>query len=156
MHISNLVYKLPSEMPCVAERPWPLASLYTPDAESALCHVFLLLIKDKTRLCECHTPLWDLPSSHIKESVRWTATADSYTSHPLLCNLRALSSSNKYGRGALWKSVREDEGSRKECRGWFPRAEREKEHTPAQHELSAEASNKGNNQVFLNLLTFLK
>lgn len=99
MHISNLVYQLPSEMPCVAERPWPLASLYTPDAESALCHVFLLLIKDKTRLCECHTPPWDLPSSHIKENVRWTATADSYTSHPLLCNLRALSSSNKHGKG---------------------------------------------------------
>lgn len=99
MHISNLVYKLPSEMPCVAERPWPLASSYTPGAESALCHVFLLVIKDKTRLCECHTPPWDLPSSHIKGSVRWTATADSYTSHPLLCNLRALSSSNKYGRG---------------------------------------------------------
>lgn len=55
---------------------------------------------------------------------------------------------------ALWKSVREDEGSRKEWRGWFPHAEQEKKHTPAQHELSAEARNKGNNQLFPKLLTF--
>lgn len=95
MHISNLVYQLPSEMPCVAELPWPLASLYTPDAESAFCHVFLLVTKDKTKLWQCPTPPWDFPISHIYERVRWTATADSYTSHPLFCNLKALSSSNK-------------------------------------------------------------
>lgn len=99
MHISNLVYYLTRRMSCVVERPWPLASQQTPDAKRALCHVFLLVIKDKTRLCECHIPPGDLPSSSIKERVRWTATAENYTSHPLLCNLKALSSSEKHREG---------------------------------------------------------
>lgn len=45
---------------------------------------------------------------------------------------------------------------RKEWRGWFAVAEQGKQHTPAQYELFAEASNNGNNQRFLILLMFKK
>lgn len=56
MHIPELVYQLTSKMPCVVECPWLLAPQHTRDAERALCHVLLVVTKDKTRLCECHTP----------------------------------------------------------------------------------------------------
>lgn len=57
---------------------------------------------------------------------------------------------------ALWKSVQEDERWKKEERGWFAVVEQEKGHTPPQHELFAEISNNGNNQLFLTLLMFKK
>lgn len=154
MHISNLVYQLPSEMLCAAERPWPSAPVYIP--ETALCHSFRLVTKDKTNLGMPYSPLGLPLLSYLRKGKMNSHCRQLHLpSSPLQSQSTQQLQQIRKGR-ALWKLVREDEGSRKEWREWLPHAEQEKEHTPAQHELSAEASNKGNNQLFLKLLTFLK
>lgn len=156
MHISNLVYQLPGEMPCAAERPWPLASLYTPDTECTLPHVLISCQRQDQTVGMPYSPLAPPHLSYQRKGEKNShCTQLHLPSSPLQSQCtQQLQQIRK--RRALWKSVQEDEGSRKEWREWFPRAEQEKEHTPAQHELSAETSNKGNNQLFLKLLRFSK
>lgn len=156
MHISNLVYQLTSKMPWVVERPWPLASRYAPDAESALCHMLLLVIKDKTRLCGCHTPLWRPPLFSYQRKGKMSSQCR--TQPPILSSIISKHSAdlrNMERENAVEVSPR-GWGWRKERRGPFAAAEQEKEHTPAQYKLVAETSNNGNNQLFLILLTFKK
>lgn len=117
--------------------------------------MFLLVIKDKARLCECHTPPPGPPlfSYQIKGEMNSHGRKPYITSSPLSSQSTQQLQHIQRGK-ALWKSVQGAEGWGKEGRGWFAVAEQEKRHTPAQHELFAEISNNSINQLFLILLMF--